>query len=205
MRKVSLLMAMVISVALLAGCQGRTGTMLGMAVGGGAGGMVPAVVKNASPELATLAPIAGAALGAGLGFLYDKAQEKKAAEEQQLQQLQAQQLQLAQAQQAQLAELQKTMKLSSSVGVIVGTDGYPARNGSELAVILFRFQLLKPGANVGLLVNDKNVKAVSRDMAENGFIQLPGTKKVNGRTLLNFQVPGGQVAPMNMEQLAKVL
>jgi len=205
MRKVSLLMAMVLSVALLSGCQGRTGTMLGMALGGGAGGVVPAVVKNASPALSTIAPIAGAALGGGLGLWYDMAQEKKAAEAQQVQQMQAQQMQLAQAQQAQLAELKKTMKLSVPVGVIVGPNGYQARNGAELAEILFGFQL-KPGNQFGLMVNPRSIKTVAREMAENGFVQIPGQKKVHERVLLTFQVPGGQTnTPMALDQIAKML
>ena len=72
MRKATLLMVLAIVLFLTNGCVGKShmGTMIGTAVGGLAGGFIPqAFGSDVSPIVQTIAPIAGAAAGAGLGYL----------------------------------------------------------------------------------------------------------------------------------------
>lgn len=202
MRKVMMLVLMA-SMFILPGCKAGMGTMLGTAVGGAVGGIIPAAVGDAAPAVQTIAPIAGAAVGAGIGYMFDSNAAEKEEEELALKQQQVQQYQQAQQQQQQLQQLQQTTRLSAPVVVVTGNnEGVPARNGAELANMLIRIQ---PGAQFALLTKKSNAYAVKQDMVGNGYVALGAPKPQGQNMLITFQKPAAQAAPMSLDQAAQML
>lgn len=202
MRKV-MMVVLAASMFLLPGCKASTGTMLGTALGGAVGGIIPAAVGNASPAVQTIAPIAGAAVGAGIGYMIDSNAAEKEEQQAALKQQQVQQYQQAQQQQQQLQQLQQTTRLSAPVVVVTGNnEGVPARNGAELANVLIRLQ---PGAQFALLTKKANAGVVTQDMVGNGYVALGAPKPQGQNMLITFQKPNAQAAPMSLDQAAKML
>ena len=113
------------------------------------------------------------------------------------------QMQQAQMQQAQMQKLQERTQLSAPVALMVGNNqAGVARNGVELANMLIHIQ---PGATFNLLTKKANVKAVQNDMKANGYIAIGAPTKQGQNTMLVFQKPQQQAAPVSLEQALKML
>lgn len=199
MKRITLCLLTVLCVASLCGCKAGMGTMIGTTLGGIAGGVASAAFPNASPVVQGLAPVAGLALGAGAGYLYDSsvAEEEeikaKTLEQQKVQQQQAQ---------AYAQNLRENTKLSVPVAIqVAGQPAYRVNNSSELADLLMRVQ---PGTDIVVLCNAKDKDRVMEDMKVNGLILKGAPGKKGAHVLLNFQ-KYGSMAPMTLDQAAKLL
>lgn len=227
MKKATLLMVLAISLFSLNGCVGKAGTatMIGTALGGAAGGFLPSAFgSNVSPIVQTIAPIGGAILGGGIGYLIDSNNadnaEQTQVQQQQVQPVQGkpqyqmqqpnQMLQVQTPQQYQMRQQQQSMRQSNvqltvpAVVVLGNNQGATVGNGTELSSMLMRIQ---PGAQFGMLVKSANVQALTRDMTGNGYMAI-GTPRPYGQdVLLTFQKSSTKAAPtiMPLGQAARLL